>query len=200
MFRVRGTCAEDVVAVQVAEVAASLNAEDVFVLETPSNTWIWVGQGSNPDEQELASGICQVVAPGRDPEVIQEGSEPGEFWSAIGGQGDYSKAINLDKPILEPRLYHARILGSGKMRWVEINNFTKEDLQEDDVMILDSGAELYVWIGKDASDEEKSQALALAKEYLAKDPTERDENNTLIFTVKQGEEPSSFTCVFPSFD
>ena len=39
MFRVRGTCAEDVRATQVPEVAASLNSEDVFILETPGNTW-----------------------------------------------------------------------------------------------------------------------------------------------------------------
>ena len=44
MFRVRGTCAEDVRATQVAEVAASLNSEDVFILETPGNTWIWTGE------------------------------------------------------------------------------------------------------------------------------------------------------------
>ena len=30
-------------AVQVAEVAASLNSDDVFVLETPSKTFIWNG-------------------------------------------------------------------------------------------------------------------------------------------------------------
>ena len=39
MFRVRGTCAEDVRATQVPEAAASLNSEDVFILETPGNTW-----------------------------------------------------------------------------------------------------------------------------------------------------------------
>ena len=44
MFRVRGTCAEDVRATQVQEVAASLNSEDVFILETPGNTWIWTGE------------------------------------------------------------------------------------------------------------------------------------------------------------
>ena len=38
------------------------------------------------------------------------------------------------------------------------------------------------------------------QEYLAKDPTERNESNTLIFTVNQGQEPSSFTCVFPAFN
>lgn len=38
-----------------------------------------------------------------------------------------------------------------------------QDLIEDDVMILDSGDEVYVWIGKDASDEEKEKGLSIAK-------------------------------------
>ena len=72
-------------------------------------------------------------------------------------------------------------------------------MQSDDVMILDSGDEIYVWIGQDASQDEKEKGLVLAKKYLNTDPTERDESNTLIFKVKEGEEPSSFTCIFPGW-
>ena len=38
------------------------------------------------------------------------------------------------------------------------------------------------------------------QKYLDTDPTDRTPSNTLVFTVKQGEEPSSFTCVFPAFN
>ena len=38
-----------------------------------------------------------------------------------------------------------------------------QDLNEDDVMVLDSGDEVYVWIGKGASDEEKEKSWAMAK-------------------------------------
>ena len=54
-------------------------------------------QGSCPDEREIASGVCSFVAPGRDPVVLEEGSEPEEFWAAIGGKGEYSTEIDLDK-------------------------------------------------------------------------------------------------------
>ena len=77
---------------------------------------------------------------------------------------------------MEPRLFHCRMTmpGSGKMRAVEINSFEQADLVPDDVMILDSGAEIYVWVGKDADEEEKHAGIKMAKEYLEKDPTDRD--------------------------
>ena len=43
-FQVRGTCPDDVRAVQVPEVTASLNSDDVFILETPSATYLWLGR------------------------------------------------------------------------------------------------------------------------------------------------------------
>ena len=43
-FRVRGLGPEDARAVQVEEVASSLSSDDVFVLETPGNCWIWHGE------------------------------------------------------------------------------------------------------------------------------------------------------------
>ena len=48
-----------------------------------------------------------------------------------------------------------------------------KDLVDDDVMFLDSGDEVYIWIGKDSTPEETGQALDLAKNYLDTDPTER---------------------------
>ncbi len=57
--------------------------------------------------------------------MIEEGSEPDDFWSALGGQDDYCTEIDLDKPILEPRLFHCRKVADS-FRAVEINNFEQE--------------------------------------------------------------------------
>ena len=127
LFRVRGTSEGDVRAEQVEEITASLNSEDVFVLETPTKTFIWTGQASDPEELEISKGIIESISPGRDAENINEGSEPDEFWEALGGKSDYSQvAVNLDKPILEPRLFHCKEMSNGTLRALEINLFEKD--------------------------------------------------------------------------
>lgn len=46
LFRIRGTSEENVRAIQFPEVAASLNSDDVFILETPGKTYVWYGSVS----------------------------------------------------------------------------------------------------------------------------------------------------------
>ena len=48
-----------------------------------------------------------------------------------------------------------------------------QDLVSDDVMVLDAGDELYVWIGKDSDASEKESGLQMAKKYIDADPTSR---------------------------
>lgn len=44
LFRIRGTCSEDVRAVQLPEKTSSLNSDDVFLLETPDQIYLWFGK------------------------------------------------------------------------------------------------------------------------------------------------------------
>uniref|UniRef100_A0A4D5R9Y8 Gelsolin, cytoplasmic n=1 Tax=Scolopendra viridis TaxID=118503 RepID=A0A4D5R9Y8_SCOVI len=200
LFQVRGTCSDDVRAVQVAEVAASLNSDDVFILETPSATYVWLGKGANDDEKSIGRNMVELVSPGRDPIIVNEGEEPEEFWSAIGGQGDYQQGFEMPQnPLLPPRLFHCSN-ASGKFRVEEIMRYRQEDLDSDDVMILDSGDEIYIWIGNESNVEERAKASQLAEEYVRTDPTERTLDNTVIITVKQTEEPSSFKSLFKRWD
>lgn len=44
-----------------------------------------------------------------------------------------------------------------------LTHFILQDLNEDDVMVLDSGDEVYVWVGRGSDDQEKEKALAMAE-------------------------------------
>lgn len=45
----------------------------------------------------------------------------------------------------------------------EIPNFTQEDMLDDDVMILDIGTTVYLWIGSGCNAEEKTKAMETAQ-------------------------------------
>lgn len=162
LFRIRGTCAEDVRATQVPEVAGSLASDDVFILETPANTYIWNGRGASDFEHSMGSSVSKTISPDRSAIVIEEGEEPEEFWAALGGKGEYDTEIDPPgAPFLEPRLFHCSIHGK-KFRVEEIAIFEQDDLDPDDIMVLDGGDEVYVWIGQGATEEEREKSLDMA--------------------------------------
>lgn len=44
-------------------------------------------------------------------EVIEEGSEPSEFWEELHGEGEYDRSVNdLGAPLLDPRLFHCQLV------------------------------------------------------------------------------------------
>merc|ERR1719198_2417240 len=66
-------------------------------------------------------------------------------------------------------------------------------------MILDTFAEVYVWLGDEAKDNEKKEAMELAKKYVETNP-DRDVDATTFLVVKQGLEPPNFQCHFFGWD
>lgn len=112
----------------------------------------------------MAQSVAEKVAPNNHVEVIQEGEEPEEFWTTIGGIGDYDKEIDRPgPPILDARLFHCYIDRSQYLRVVEVNNFEQDDLDVDDIMVMDGGDEIYVWEGSGSTEEEKEKSLRMAK-------------------------------------
>ncbi|XP_071551648.1 gelsolin, cytoplasmic isoform X2 [Panulirus ornatus] len=200
LFRVRGTCDFDTRAIQMPEKADSLNSDDAYILETPGQTYLWIGKGASEDEKTMGEKVAELVSPGRELKVMPEGEEDDDFWASLGGKGDYKTCRDLDKPLLYPRLFHCTISPAGCLRVSEVSNFFQEDLNEDDVMVLDSGDEVYVWVGQGSDDQEKEKAFAMAENYIKTDPTERTLDSTVILRINQGEEPAAFTSIFPAWN
>ena len=75
-----------------------------------------------------AKAMASIVSPKRDVESIADGSEPDDFWEALGGKGDPTAwADEQQPPILEPRLFHCKISPvSGKFRAYQIFNFEQD--------------------------------------------------------------------------
>ena len=81
----------------------------------------------------------------------------------------------------------------------EVLNFTQVDLVPEDVMLLDTGESLFVWLGYESSKSERTEVLVTAKDYLLSDPSERNTDIPVI-VVKQSFEPPNFTGFFGAWD
>ncbi|XP_043235467.1 gelsolin, cytoplasmic-like isoform X3 [Amphibalanus amphitrite] len=198
MFHVRGTCEADTRAVQVPEQAAYLSPDDVFVLETPGATYIWNGQQACEEEKSVSASIAALVSPDAEPQVINQGEEPEEFWAALDASPDQMGSHQPSSPVRGKKLIHCSINKSGNFIVDELDGFEQDDLNDDDVMLVDTGDEVYCWIGSEASAMEKEKAFQLAKKFVETDPSPR--KDATVIQVKEGNEPASFKALFPSWN
>jgi len=204
LFQIQGTCDDDTRAIEIEPKASNLDSDDVFVVDAPGITYIWVGKGASEDEKRMSKNVDKIVSPDRDGKVINEGSEPAEFWKLLGGKVEYNKQVfQNEAPRLLARLFHCSITPPSKKLLVEeVFNFDQEDLNEDDVMVLDTGSdEIFIWIGKGATKDEKQNSLTMADEYI-KAQHQRAGGNAVSVSiiVKQGDEPESFKVLFPAWN
>lgn len=200
LFRVRGRNENNTKAIEVDVRASSLNSNDCFVLDSPKGCFIWFGKNCSGDEQELARSVAKRIAK-RDSENFLEGKEPQQFWDAIGGKEPYAVEPDLKGEMTShgPRLFEVSN-ASGNLTWEEIFDFDQNDMDEDDIMILDTYDTIYFWIGNGARRDEKKQALDTISEYLKSDMTGRTPENTTFIVLSQGNEPPLFTYHFESWD
>ncbi|MGH0157502.1 UNVERIFIED_CONTAM: hypothetical protein FKN15_041593 [Acipenser sinensis] len=156
-------------------------------------------QGCSGDERERAKNVADIVSK-RDKQTILEGQEPADFWVALGGKAPYcsDKRFQEEKPQRVPRLFECSNQ-TGRFMMTEVFDFAQEDLDEEDVMLLDTWEEIFLWIGKAANDVEKKESLTSAAEYLKTHPAQRDPG-TPVTTVTQGHEPLTFTGWFSAWD
>ncbi|XP_024120275.1 gelsolin isoform X2 [Oryzias melastigma] len=192
LFQVRANPAGDTRAVEVDPSSSSLNSNDVFLLATQSESFLWKGRNSSSAEAKGAEQLAEILSV--TPTPLEEGEEGGAFWDALGGQGDYCQTPRLNNKIdaHPPRLF-ACSNKTGTFVIEEVpGELTQDDLAPDDVMLLDSWDQVFLWIGNEALEDEKAEALASAQRYIQSDPANRDPR-TPIVSVKQGFEPPTFT-------
>ncbi|KAF7203845.1 scinderin like a [Nothobranchius furzeri] len=196
LFHIRQSSTKATRAVEVEATASSLNTNDVFVLKSSNSLFVWKGKGANPDELHAAKYVATLL--GGTATDVDETKEPAGFWSALGGKKDYQTSKTLQKMVKPPRLFGCSNK-SGRLTVEEVpGEFTQLDLATDDIMLLDISDQIFIWIGNEANDVEKSGAPKIAQDYVNSDPSGR--SGIPITTIKQGQEPPSFTGWFHAWD
>ncbi|KAK3513395.1 hypothetical protein QTP70_014221 [Hemibagrus guttatus] len=196
LFHVRTSTANATRAVEVKPCASNLNSNDVFVLKSPDSLFVWRGVGASDTEVIGAKFVVSYL--GGKPVDVTEGKEPAGFWAALGGKKEYQTSKTLKNTIKPPRLFGCSNK-TGRLTVEEVpGDFSQADLATDDVMLLDTWDQIFLWVGKEANEVEKTGAPKIAKEYVDTDPSGR--RGIPITTIKQGTEPSTFTGWFQGWD
>lgn len=82
----------------------------------------------------------------------------------------------------------------------EVYNFSQEDLNIHDVMVLDVFSTVYLWIGTKANDTEKKQSFAKVEKFVESLTDGRDVKNVQYVQIDPCGEPMGFTTHFPEWE
>ena len=156
----------------------SLNSGDVFILDMGLKIYQWNGKDASRTEKAKALEVTKQI---RDEErggraavvVIDEGKDDdSKFFEDLGGKGPIKAGADDDdeyekKKNAQMKLYRVSdASGSLKIEEVAAGVLKKENLDTNDAFILDTQQQLFVWIGKKATKEEKNGAWSLAQKFI----------------------------------
>nr|CAD1840268.1 unnamed protein product [Ananas comosus var. bracteatus] len=182
---------------------SSLNHDDIFILDTKSKIFQFNGSNSTIQERAKALEVVQYIKDtyheGKcDVAAVEDGklmadAESGEFWGFFGGFAPLPrKAISGDNGRDEGSTVKLLCVNKGKTVPITAEPLARELLDTTKCYLLDCGAEIYVWMGRNTSLEERKSACAAAEEILH-DP---GRPNSHVIRVIEGFETAMFKSLF----
>ncbi|KAG5609353.1 hypothetical protein H5410_020634 [Solanum commersonii] len=196
LIRLSGTSVHNNKAVQVDAVPSSLNFNECFLLQSGSSLFSWHGNQSSYEQQQLAAKVAEFLKPGATVKHTKEGTESSAFWFALGGKQSYTSKKVAPEVSRDPHLF-AYSFNKGKFEVEEIYNFAQDDLLTEDVLLLDTHSEVFVWVGQSADSKEKQSAFEIGQKYVEMAASlEGLSPNVPLYKITEGNEPCFFTTFF----
>jgi len=209
LFIVRKTKEHGTRILEVPFKASSLNQGDCFVLDGGIDILSWCGSWASGFEKYEAGQYAEKLEGDRKKaeakclhRVEPQGKPSDKFWDLLGDKPEGEIAHDIDENLLNEPPYGEGVLyvlhqddeldgvkkgQIGQMSLIRVadGDLKKEQLVSDDVCIVDTQAELFVWIGKGANAVERRNAMDTAILYLK---TNNMPLHTPIHVFKEGTE------------
>lgn len=153
----------------------ALNSGDVFILDLGRTAYQWNGNTCNKDERIKAAAFLQQLENERHGKTqtftVDENSIGSEhkFYQSLPDVPYAKKSSEVHSDVRSGKKAMFRLSDeSGKLQYSLVSEGTcpKSMINEDDVYIIDTGKEIFVYVGTKASDAEKRNALQYAHDYL----------------------------------
>ncbi|KAK4580597.1 hypothetical protein RGQ29_024294 [Quercus rubra] len=196
LIQISGTSTHNNKAVQVDAAATSLNSMECFVLQSGSSIFTWHGNQSTFEQQQLAAKVSEFLKPGVALKHAKEGTESSSFWFPLGGKQSYTSKKVSQEIVRDPHLFTFSF-NKGKFQVEEVYNFSQDDLLTEDILIFDTHAEVFVWVGQSVDSREKQNAFEIGQKYIEMAASlEGLSSNVPLYKVTEGNEPCFFTTYF----
>ena len=181
----------------------SLNEGDVFILDLGLMIYQWNGSGANRMEKAKGLEVCTRLRNDRGGKpkmkILESGTddESETFWEALGGKGSITSADDGGSDAAEEKKAKA------ELQLYRLPDFTKVEKEKghlkrnmcttDGSYLLDTGSNLYLWVGKGCPKTQKKESLKLAQDFIAN-------NNrpawTQVTSIIEMGEPAEFKAYF----
>lgn len=173
----------------------NLNSEDVFVVDCGRRIYQFNGETANKDEKFKTTQFVQKLKAERmgKPrlDILEEKSiSPSHPFYKLLPSGKSKDKAEIPK---NPVGIHVVSDVSGKMAMKKrCDELDRSQLDTNDVFIIDTGSELYVWVGKAASIEERKNCMAYAHNYLQEQPNPFES----VTVLSEGQTSAAFDHIF----
>ncbi|CAH2058478.1 unnamed protein product [Thlaspi arvense] len=196
LIQVSGTGVHSNKAVQVDSVATSLNSYECFLLQSGTSMFLWHGNQSAHELLELAAKVAEFLKPGITLKHAKEGTESSTFWFALGGKQNFTSKKASSETVRDPHLFSFSF-NRGKFQVEEIYNFAQDDLLTEDIYLLDTHAEVFVWVGQCVDPKEKQTVFEIGQKYVDRAGSlEGLSPKVPLYKITEGNEPCFFTAYF----
>ncbi|XP_075220548.1 FLII actin remodeling protein isoform X2 [Lycorma delicatula] len=189
--------------IQIKPDASNLNSAFCYILKVPVNgeeengiVYLWLGSQAKNDEVRLAEEICNEMFnnPWITMQTLNEGEEPEHFfWVALGGRKPYETDANFME---YTRLFRCSNEKGYFTVSEKCSDFCQDDLADDDIMILDNGEQVFLWLGAKCSEVEIKLAYKSAQVYIQHLRVKQPERPRKLFLTLKNKESRRFTKCF----
>lgn len=174
LFHVRGegSC---VCSKEVPLAFASLNNEDVFILDTGLKLFNWRGMKSSNFEKYHGTVLCNKIKSDRQNKPVIVDIEQGEKNEEV-----ISYIKDLKQIIKGKEKKSADLMMGSHQKMMKISDedgqivmtevpYSKDSFKTEDAFLIDRGDTIFVWVGKMASHNEKRYSVVYAAKYIVKE-------------------------------
>lgn len=178
-----------------------LNSEFCYILSVPFNSvdmtgivYGWIGRVSSPHDSKLMEDVMEMMfSQDHSIQILNEGEEPENFfWVGLGARPEsYPEDAQY---MHQSRLFRC----SNEKGYFSVSekcaDFCQDDLADDDIMILDNGDIVYMWVGGQTSQVEVKLGLKTCSVYIQHLKSKGIKRRLRL--VRKGNEPKEFSQCF----